>query len=518
MLIPDLLKRLRSPILIEALALLFLFLVAHAMFASFSNDPFYYDEREYVLAGRSIITGGLISKFSATDGRTYGYPLLLAGGIAANKLLRHFHIEASPRLLFFYAHLFIYIGLAIFARQWMRHRIGSTNASTWVFVALCLNVFNIAYLPHALTETVSFSLLVVSLLLINDTIAAGRNPLSPVRFALAGLVSGYAVMVRPANIFLFPLVIPLVSWQLLRATLRVKLSSLLFALMLVLACLPQAAINRKFYHVTSILPAADLAGYQTSSGRQFIKYATSIDQRFEPKVFYFNPFRLHRKASLLRNGINFLVTSALHVFNLFDQDLILPYNRTLTPWYHWWTTMISLAMVGLGSLGLSRMLLPAFKRKLGRGLPDLGKIALDRYVLTAAIVLILYAGLYSQTAVECRFGLPMISLLSIFIPAGINRYRDFLKINAGAAVTVMAAYLVCCAALSGWVRAQAPLIQGQARAPAAAQVTTRAQGSGEEIQVADRLAGTSNPPTAISARLPITRSPPAGGNALDARE
>jgi hypothetical protein len=36
----------------------------------------------------------------------------------------------------------------------------------------------------------------------------------------------------------------------------------------------------------------------------------------------------------------------------------------------------------------------------------------------------------------------MISLLSIFIPAGIHQYRDFLKINAAAVVTVMAAYLV----------------------------------------------------------------------------
>jgi hypothetical protein len=83
-LIRDLLRRSRSPILVEALALLFLILVAHAMFASFTNDPLYYDEREYVLAGQSILTGGLISQFS-TEARTYGYPLLLAGVVAANK-------------------------------------------------------------------------------------------------------------------------------------------------------------------------------------------------------------------------------------------------------------------------------------------------------------------------------------------------------------------------------------------------------------------------------------------------
>jgi hypothetical protein len=98
--------------------------------------------------------------------------------------------------LFFYGQ-FNYIGLAIFARQWMRHRIGSANASTWVFVALCLNVFNIAYPLHALTETVSFSPLVVSLLLINDTIAAGQNPLSSTRFSL--FANGCRMSIWPAD-------------------------------------------------------------------------------------------------------------------------------------------------------------------------------------------------------------------------------------------------------------------------------------------------------------------------------
>ena len=142
------------------------------------------------------------------------------------------------------------------------------------------------------------------------------------------------------------------------------------------------------------------------------------------------------------------LTLALHTFNMLDQDLLFTYSRDLDPWYRIPLGIATHAMVVLALFGIGLLMLRA---------------RTDRNDALAATTLIAFIAahiaVHATTAVEMRFGLPLLVLAG---PAAIGAVRAMahatIRIRVFAAIAIVA-YTAAALALSDWVRQQAPSIR-----------------------------------------------------------
>jgi hypothetical protein len=422
--------------------------IAHFFYWRIVLYPSAFDAQNYFDIAADIDRNGLFSKFHNSDVRTYGYPLLLVAFSRAANLMR-----VPAGWLLFEGQLALYM----FAAYLVRRELAKTWPvfASWAFIGIVLNVFALSYTPESLTESVSLSLILVATACWLKLLA-GPTTWRPV---LAGsIVIGAAVMVRPANLFaLFTWVLAVAAVCIARRSNVRAFATIIVALFVgvLLPMLPQYVNNVRHYGQHSALVAARLGHNQQIWGIAYLKYATALPPVPNPSIFYENPFAKNRSVDderplewYARYPLAGALTLALHAFDMLDQDLLFTYSRDLNPWYRIPVGIANHAIIGAAWIAIAILLARARR---------------DRAYALAAGVVIVYAvshiALHATSAVEMRFGLPLLLLAG---PAAIAAVREVARARAKwllpSAIAVLG-YTAAALALSDWVRQQAPSIR-----------------------------------------------------------
>ena len=434
--------------------------IAHLFYWRIVVYPSAFDAQNYFDIAADIDRNGLFSKFYYSDVRTYGYPLFLVS------LLRAANLSGIPvGFLMFEAQLALYL----YAAYWVRRGL----ARLWpafaalAFIGIVLNVFALSYTPESLTESVSLSLILVATACWLALIA-GPTTWRPV---LAGsLAVGVAVMVRPANLFaLFTWMLAVAAVCFARRPKARSLATIIVALLVgvLVPMLPQYINNVRNYGQHTALVAAPLGYNQQIWGISFLKYATALPPVPNPSIFYDNPFANAGPVNAARPVTWYAqyplagtLTLALHTFNMLDQDLLFTYSRDLDPWYRIPLGILNHALVATALVGIALLVARARRERLYA----LAAVATIAYLVS-------HIALHATSAVEMRFGLPLLVLAG---PAAIAAVRELARARTKwllmSAIAILG-YTAAAFALSDWVRHQAPSI----RAWEATHTTARAK-------------------------------------------
>ena len=430
--------------------------IAHGFLLHEWLYPSSYDALQYVQIARELAEHGLFYRFSAAEFRTYGYPLFLS--------LVHRGTTALGlpfQVAVFELQLLLYLVAAFFARG-VLVRVWPL-AGRIAFCGLLANYYVLIYTPETLTESLSITLLVFAAGCWLDTYRRNMNPWPLIAGSLA---VGYAMMVRPGNVFMVVTwIIGLVVIGLRKrpGAARIAMSTAYVVVALTLPTLPQLANNIAFFNKRTPLVYEDLGKMQQVWGIRSLKYATGMPPVPGGAIYYENPLRAGTtvdETSPWRWYVDYPLRGALtlgiHTFNLTDQDLLFTYSRDLDPWYRVPLGIVNHGVVALGLIGLVLL----GRRVIAEREPE----AIDGYLLVLALFGANLA-MYAWTAVEMRFG--AVLLLLLFPLAGYaamqiwreRGVRTMAAVGLGVGVYIASAFM-----LSNWVREQSPLIR-DARAP-----------------------------------------------------
>ena len=424
---------------------------AHGFLVHIWLYPSGFDALNYVLSARDIATDGLFSKFHGSGLRTYGYPVFLVviDGLA-NALRAPFQVVLLE------VQLLLYVGAAFLMRRELMKQY--PTAARIVFCGLFANYYAMIYMSESLGESLSLTL---TLLAAACWLRMWRRRNVGITLVLGSLIVGFAVMVRPANVFLVAAWI--VGCGLLWMRQRVPVWQILVMLIamvtaLGLPAIPQMINNATYYNNPTPLVVYNLGRQQHSWGTQLLKYATAMPPVPQSRIVYNNP--LFNGTSIdsrwpLRWYLDYPVrgcaTLALHTFNLTDQDLTFTYARDLDPWYRRPLGIVNHAVIALGLVGFA--LLARRARAGTQGAQS------DPFV-GFTLLLAANTAIYSVTAVEMRFGLTL--LLAMFPLAGYAVLRAVAskspRVRPAVACYTLA-YVVSAMLLSDWVRNQSPQIR-----------------------------------------------------------
>ena len=445
----------------EWLAVACALLIVHAAFFRrliyFPSCPV-CDAVLYQDLARHILDNGLFSAAAFCDFRTYGYPLFLS---ALGWLERFTSVPLS--LLAMETQLGIYL----LAGWLLRNEICriSWQAGRCLFVALCLNVFVLVYAAETMTESLSLTIAVLLAWCWLWSLRIFRSRKWMPAAITGGVLAGFAVMVRPANLSL------LAAWVAGQAILVLSRRigphpgeavrrSPVFALMLgaiAVPCIPQLYNNIVFGKAATPLVAHDLASFQINTGITSLKYITGRPPIPISQIYYVNPFAKaanidpgHPLRWYRENPASGFKTLSLHAFALLDQDFIFPYVVDLTPPYR--IPLAVLNHVGIGLAAWALWLWIWHDPRFGAG-PILR--------ITLPVIMLYIFGVFvicGAAVVEARFGLPLILLAAPLAGAAI---RHFLRLPARRLVlpgATVAVYTAMAIGASGWMRSQSPAI------------------------------------------------------------
>ena len=430
--------------------------IAHAFFARTIAYPSAFDATSYLDIAYAIWSEGLFSKFHLSQLRTYGYPLLLrsVGEIA-------YALGVSWTFVAFEAQLAAHVAAAIF----LRTRLATIDAALARIATIAVLVHPVAlvYVADTLSESVSLTLMVV---------AAGccARVLGSPGLRVAAIVGGsfavgYAIAVRPANLFVLPAwTVALFAAAWLHAWPRRRLATALVtaAIFVTVPLVPQTINNVLHHDRFTPLVAVDLGRHQQIWGIANLKYATALSPIELPSVFYVNPFAQGRPvdedrplAWYAEHPLAGAATLGLHVFGMLDQDLLFTYARDLDPWYR-----RPLAVVVQGTVAVAAIALAVLVRRRPRsGLRTASLAVLVTFLVS-------HIGLHATTAVEMRFGLPLLVLAGVL--SGLFACRLWPPMSRRArmgSVALVLAWVAISMPLSDWMRAQAaPIRAWQERA------------------------------------------------------
>jgi hypothetical protein len=429
--------------------------VAHAFYVRSLAYPSDYDAQNYLDIAVDLARSGLFAKFFYSELRPYGYPLFL-------RMLKEVAdaLRLPWGLVIFEVQLALYACAALFVRSQLAR--ASLPAARIFLVATLLNVVALVYVADTLAECLSLVLLLIAAGCWTHLYAGGSRIWLGV--AAGSLALGAAVVVRPANVFALPVwVVALAALAWLRGwSLRHGIGvALLTVLASALPMLPQLANNVRHYDKWTPLVAASLGRNQQIWGIAYLKYATALPPIPLPSVFYMNPYAEGRPVDEARPLAWYVqypgagaVTLGLHVFGMLDQDLLFTYARDLDPWYRRPLGILTHGAIALA--GLAFVLLATRARQ-------------DRGYRVPFVVLstfcVFYAGLHATTAVEMRFGLPLLVVAGPLAAWFVREtWTQRSTANRLAIVAFVAVWITASLVLSDWMRSQAaPIRDWEAR-------------------------------------------------------
>lgn len=407
--------------------------------------PLVMDEASYWRSAADIWNFGVFHPFRNSDVRTYGYPLLLSP-------LRAFFsgdvLGGQHRFLLTALQFPLYVAAAFALRGALIQRF-SVAAGRTAFCAVMLCFWNLLYMPYALTEVASVS---ITLLIAACVIRATRSPSSGWEIALTFFLTGVAVMIRPANLYLVPAVpVFFLVWNRHAKNPGWLVGKLLLfgGLGLALPLSIQLRNNVVHHQKWSPLTAYPLGGAHLAGGIRYLKYATLRGIDSASGIFFHNPF-FHVEdfgptttpiGWYLSHPAKGIVKLSLSSFALVDQDLVRPYNPSPHPRLRWWGSLVNYVVLFIGGVGLWSLL------------PAVGPALAG----TLAVAILCFFGLYAPATVEARFGLPLITLFTTMVPVGSRHLRAASQRSRWVAAGVL--FVMACAGLSGWL---ATLMSGSA--------------------------------------------------------
>ena len=437
----------------EWASIAFAVIVAHAFLVHEWFYPSAWDATQYVEVARDIADHGMFRPFAGSAVRTYGYPLVLS------LVLRAADATGLPFVVLLFAFQFLaYVAAAFFLRRALAPV--SPTAARIAFCGLLVNFYVLIYASQSLSESVSLTLLVFAaaswVALWNKGLASIMPPL-----VAGSLAVGFALMVRPANMFMVATWVFGVAVVWLRHRPPARRAVLGAAIMLVAIALPmtpQIFNNAVHFGKASPLVSSDIGLLHQTFGVQNLKYATAMPPVPHPSVFYSNPLypgTTMNDASpwawYFTYPLRGAATLALHTFNLTDQDLLFTYSRDLDPWYRVPLGIVNHAVMALGLVGLLLL-----GQRVGISSEPRWR---DAYVVLLALMGSNWA-VYAWTAVEMRFGSV---LLLVFFPLAGYAAMRLAVVNSfsvrGGVLFGIAAYVLVAILLSGWVRDQSQQIR-----------------------------------------------------------
>jgi hypothetical protein len=441
---------------------------------STGDQPIRGDSRGYYDLALGIVSDGPLS-FAHTV-RTYGYPFFLAMLITL--------VGPDPEAVRdagFVIQLASFIGVAWFGSRRLGRALGVPERAHWIYAATVLCPFILIHSIQMLTDVLSAILVyaAVVLSLPVDLTAAeradvpGRTGVAR-RTVLTGMlalfVGGLAVIVRPANLIVLPVLLLAWLWQTVRLHRAGQGRTLpwlawpVLLVMLVLPFVPQMAFNARAYGVPHPLLTTDLYAANTTIGLRTAKYGTITITGIPARLYYNNPFGPPEGVTMggfiRQDPLGFAATLLVHGFGVFDYDFPFTYITDLNPWYRWYLAVPNFLFLLAGLCGLA----------IGLGRPSgdapevRARARLSMLLLLAAIGALVL--IYLPSAVEPRFSLPMYPLLAAPFVLAVSRLAALATTRPLALLPVTAVAAVWVAGLisaSLWMDRQAPLLL-QARA------------------------------------------------------
>ncbi|MEP6994181.1 MAG: hypothetical protein ABI968_06625 [Acidobacteriota bacterium] len=418
-----------------------------------------YDAFGFAELARRLSHGGFAA--AAYEWRTYGYPLFVAICTGFRAL-----DPKTVRLCVFLAQLFMYLAVCAAGARMLGAIVGSSAFARAVYFATALNPFLLARTTETLSDSLSAVLVSLGVLLSFPPAKPPKAaPVNVARRAAASLFCvSFATMVRPSNLAV--LLAVCVLWLLRQAIwkeLRITAAPLLLAALL-LPVTPQLYSNFRAFGKLQPLVVESLYRDQAHWGMSGLKYGAALWPGGGPQLLYRNP--LYRsepspRAFLRERPLAYAATTGLHLFAMFDHDLLLTYSVSAHPWYRWPLSIIDYAFLFLCLAGIVVFLRRRFSLSEPLGFAGFGLL-----FASAASV-----SVYLPTLVESRFSAPAELLLTPFGVLALARIREIAArgdrrlLIAGAVAGAL--FVGSCGRLSGWIAAQAPRLavpQAQPRA------------------------------------------------------
>lgn len=420
------------------------------------NQPIRGDAQGYYDLAMQISRQGILS--FASPVRTYGYPTFLALLIKV--------VGTDPeqvRNAAFFVQLTLFVVAAWIGSGRIARALGTPERAPWLYAVTVLCPFILIHSIQMLTDILSVVLVYLAVTLSLPTDSAdepGRTRRTILLGMLVMLLGGLAVIVRPANLALLPVLLAVWLFRTVRRRdLPWRAWPALLAL-LILPFVPQMVFNARAYGVSHPLMTSDLYAANTAIGMEAAKYGTISITGVPARLYYANPFRpAGQPASLgqflLQDPLKFLGTLAVHAFGVVDQDFPFTYITDLTPWYRWWLAVPNYLYILGGGVGLLLGLLwppGADPTQRGRNRFTFG-------VLGAAAGAML--AIYLPSAVECRFSLPLYPLLAAPVVLAVERLVTASSARPAMLVPVIIGAGLWVAAMistSLWMDQQAPAL------------------------------------------------------------
>ena len=421
----------------------------------FGDQPFRGDGTEYRRLATIIAHEG-IGEFQS-DLRTWGYPAFLAAAIV---LVGDDLSTLRPAV--FVAQLALYLAAAGFGAVRIGRALGSGRLGVASFVVTVLNPLLLFYTVQLLTDVLSAVLVYLAFV----CSLPQQPPESRRRVILFGtaafLLSGLAVMVRPANLMVVPaliLVWAVRAWR-FRDVLPIAVPLMIVAL--ALPFVPQIEANQRAFRVPQPLIVRSLYAEHLHKGLRHAKYITLGISGLPNRAVYYNPFfppdaeDLTPAEILARYPQAVVGALALHAFALFDHDYPFAYVRDLDPWYRWPISTLNALFLAAALAGLVG-LAAGWKHQTDPSGEHRRFVLVAVTVISAAVLAI-----YLPSEVESRFSLVLYPLLTVpavlaveALPARVRVMRPW-HVVAGA--LLLGSWVVGSAAASIWLQEQAPVL------------------------------------------------------------
>lgn len=341
--------------------------------------------------------------------RTYGYPLFLY-------VLTYVSGYDGSRLSLIAG--VVQFSLFLTATLWLASQVSRINRRLGlaIMIGLLLNSLLISLVTDALTEGLSifFYVLLVALAFKFDEARRSKARI----LAIGALVAAVALMVRPANLAV------ILDWYIAVAIvitrhkeqrhLLAMAAGLSFIVAATIVWGPQVIYNLALHGKPTFLPVCELGGFQTAYSVIAWKYDTLVIEGAASPWNYVNPlFQGHLSAATgwrwyLEHPASGAITLAAHIFNAFSVTSLFTYIRDLSPTYGILLRAVYWSLIVIGSLGVLR-----YVQYIARGEARHIEPAKGLAAIFLMLTLILITGLNSISAVEVRFNIVPIGILSV---------------------------------------------------------------------------------------------------------
>lgn len=379
---------------------------------------FYADDGQYYEIAKSFLENNFFSYHTGLNIRTYLYPYLLS--FIYNEKISHFLINLA---------LIQWVVFVASAWLFCRFVFVSDKLKRYCFAILICNPLLLAYACHALTDLLYTSFILVSLGFLfksiylfqslpdfypENKITRQQNIKLLVCCGLGALFTGGCIAIRPAGIFMIPVIFitnTYLMWGLYQKTKNIMLPiglALVCLLFFVLPLLPQLILNKLFFDKLTFLPPVGLGSQQLIWGLQYLKYGTNFSGIGTPQMYYLNPFvylwdeNISPVKWYLEHPLIALKIFFFKFIGAFHFDYLHPYVKNLSSPLYPITTSISIFVLLFGGIGVF------VKRKL-----------LETKLIILP-VLFFWCVITLPSAIELRFTLPMIAILSVYSIFGLK--------------------------------------------------------------------------------------------------